>query len=132
MLAMAVAGVGHCALAAPHNNDFGEIINTGYAQGKNSLCALRDRYGFLWVGTLTGLYCFDGNGLQVFPHPSGSLRPPYGNMVRIYGSAPLRGFVCSTANQITPAISLIRRNMESELVRLCRKSWMQVTGIYGF
>lgn len=81
MLAMSVAGVGHCALAAPHNNDFGEIINTGYAQGKNSLCALRDRYGFLWVGTLTGLYCFDGNGLQVFPHPSGSLRPAEGSNI---------------------------------------------------
>ena len=36
LLAMSVAGVGHCALAAPHNNDFGEIINTGYAQGKTA------------------------------------------------------------------------------------------------
>ena len=34
---------------------FAEVINTDVAKGKNSLCALRDRFGFIWVGTFTGL-----------------------------------------------------------------------------
>lgn len=55
---------------AVSNYDFGEIINTDFAQGKNCLCALRDTYGFLWVGTLTGLGCVDGNGRSVYPHSS--------------------------------------------------------------
>lgn len=48
--------------AAPSGN----IINTGIARDKTSLCALRDKYGFLWVGTMTGVGCFDGNGESVY------------------------------------------------------------------
>lgn len=29
-------------------------------------CALRDKYGFLWLGTSSGLNCFDGNGMIVY------------------------------------------------------------------
>ena len=53
--------------------DFGEVINTNLPYGKNSLCALRDRYGFLWVGTTTGLCCYDGNSRSVFSTWSGAL-----------------------------------------------------------
>lgn len=80
-LAMAVAGSGHCGATNSMQHEFGEIVNTGYAQGKNSLCALRDGYGFLWVGTLTGLYSFDGNGLQVYPRQSGNVRHAEGSNI---------------------------------------------------
>jgi len=40
-----------------------------------NLCTLRDRYGFLWVGTTTGLACFDGNGLSANRNLSGIIRP---------------------------------------------------------
>ena len=77
-LAMAFAPSG---VEAARANEFGEIINTDFAQGRNSLCALRDQYGFLWVGTLTGLCCFDGNGLPVYPGSSGIVRSTEGSNI---------------------------------------------------
>lgn len=50
------------------------VNSTGAARGTLNLCALRDKYGFLWVGTTTGLACFDGNGKPVNNMPSGILR----------------------------------------------------------
>lgn len=47
---------------------------TGAAKGTFNLCALRDRYGFLWIGTSSGLACFDGNGRPVNNLPQGILR----------------------------------------------------------
>ncbi|MDE5657894.1 MAG: hypothetical protein K2I25_02450, partial [Muribaculaceae bacterium] len=41
------------------------VNSTGAGKGTLNLCALRDKYGFLWVGTMTGLACFDGNGSPV-------------------------------------------------------------------
>lgn len=41
------------------------VNSTGAAKSTVNLCALRDKYGFLWVGTSTGLACFDGNGKPV-------------------------------------------------------------------
>lgn len=32
----------------------------------NVLCGLRDRYGFMWLGTNNGLNCFDGTQNQIF------------------------------------------------------------------
>ena len=60
---------------------FAEVINTDVAKGKNSLCALRDRFGFIWVGTFTGLYCYDGNGRMVFPSNLGNGHDTEGNGV---------------------------------------------------
>ena len=77
----AIALFAPAGAASARNNDFGEIINTDFAQGKNSLCALRDRYGFLWVGTLTGLYCFDGNGRQIYPAVSGRFNAVEGSNI---------------------------------------------------
>ena len=47
---------------------------TGAAKRTINLCALRDKYGFLWVGTAAGLACFDGNGKPVNTTNSGILR----------------------------------------------------------
>ncbi len=55
------------------NNDFREIINIDVVKDKTGVCALRDKYGFLWVGTRTGLCCFDGNGRSVNRNASGAL-----------------------------------------------------------
>ena len=50
------------------------VNSTGAGKSTLNLCALRDKYGFLWVGTTTGLACFDGNGSPVNGTPSGVLR----------------------------------------------------------
>lgn len=47
-----------------------EIIKTDVANKTENLSAFRDRYGFLWVGTASGLECFDGNGMPVFGNQS--------------------------------------------------------------
>ena len=47
---------------------------TGAAKGSFNLSALRDRYGFMWVGTTSGLACFDGNGKPLNNLPKGILR----------------------------------------------------------
>lgn len=44
-----------------------EIINTEYAVGKSAQCAIRDHYGFLWIGTTSGLYAYDSRGYQLYP-----------------------------------------------------------------
>lgn len=74
-LIFAILSLCCCApvVAAHRAVAFGGIVNTDMARGKTSLCALRDSYGFLWVGTLTGLSCFDGNGTPVYAASSGVL-----------------------------------------------------------
>ena len=54
------------ASARPVNGSC-EIINTDYAIGKSCQCALRDHYGFLWLGTASGLYAYDSGGQQIYP-----------------------------------------------------------------
>lgn len=71
LILISIAVSGHAATT--DNGDFGMIINTGMPQGKNSNCALRDKYGFMWVGTTTGLCCFDGNGRSTFSSWAGVL-----------------------------------------------------------
>ncbi len=51
-----------------------EFIKTDISRGNGNQCVLRDKYGFLWVGTATGLRCFDGNGQPVYRNTSGLLR----------------------------------------------------------
>lgn len=47
-----------------------EIIDTEIANKTENLSAYRDRYGFLWVGTSSGLECYDGNGQTLFGNQS--------------------------------------------------------------
>lgn len=61
------------ALGEPGEKSEYRIVNAGIAHDKTSLCAMRDRYGFLWVGTLNGLVCYDGNGKSVYTSNSGVL-----------------------------------------------------------
>lgn len=56
------------------DNVFRRFTNAEYLNDNTTLCALRDRYGFLWVGTSTGLNCFDGNGMPVCRNMVGALR----------------------------------------------------------
>ncbi len=51
--------------------DMTTVISTDVARGKNAICALRDKYGFLWVGTQAGLACYDGNGKALYPESDG-------------------------------------------------------------
>lgn len=55
------------------DNVFHQYANTENAFDNTTLCALRDRYGFLWVGTSTGLNCYDGNGASVYSTTGGML-----------------------------------------------------------
>lgn len=50
------------------------LHSTGAGIGTVNLCSLRDKYGFLWIGTTSGLACFDGNGYPVNGNPSGIIR----------------------------------------------------------
>lgn len=50
-----------------------EIVSTDIARSTDNNCALRDKYGFLWVGTSTGLSCYDGNGVSAYHNHSGTL-----------------------------------------------------------
>ncbi len=58
-----------CCFSTPARpvNGSCEIINTDYAIGKSSQCALRDHYGFLWLGTASGLYAYDSGGRLIYP-----------------------------------------------------------------
>ena len=50
------------------------IHPTGAGAETTNLFALRDKYGFLWIGTTTGLACFDGNGMPANRNLSGIIR----------------------------------------------------------
>lgn len=70
LTALAYPGMPAFAISTP---DFHEINNTDIARGQTPLCVLRDKYGFLWVGTVTGLTCYDGNNTPFYITHSGVL-----------------------------------------------------------
>lgn len=55
------------------NDSYSEIVGTNLGADTENRCALRDRYGFIWIGTTSGLSCFDGNGVPVYRNHSGTL-----------------------------------------------------------
>ena len=59
--------------AAPLTSAAARVVNTSIGRDKTLISSLRDRYGFLWVGTTTGLACYDGNGESVYANASGVL-----------------------------------------------------------
>lgn len=62
-----------CA-AAVEKSFSSEFIGADLAHGRTPQCALRDHMGFLWVGTHSGLACYDGNGQNVY-EPVGGVVP---------------------------------------------------------
>ncbi|MDE6854759.1 MAG: response regulator [Muribaculaceae bacterium] len=58
-----------------------EIIQARFGVGKQNICALRDSYGFMWVGTRTGLSCYDGKGRSVSSLQSGILSGTSGQSI---------------------------------------------------
>lgn len=58
-----------------------EFIGTDLTRGRTPLCALRDSYGFLWVGTHSGLSCYDGNLNSVYEATGGVVRSTEGMSV---------------------------------------------------
>ncbi|MFR9164973.1 MAG: two-component regulator propeller domain-containing protein [Dysgonomonas sp.] len=62
------------SLISAKNNDnyyFKRIsIEQGLSQS-NVTCILRDSRGILWIGTKSGLNCFDGNDLKIYFHKKG-------------------------------------------------------------
>ncbi len=65
LIAAVIVISGFTGMAAPQPGTV-KAISTAIARDKRSLCALRDRYGFIWVGTLTGLCCYDSNGQPLY------------------------------------------------------------------
>lgn len=51
-----------------------DLITTGIGADTENSTALRDQYGFLWLGTKNGLQCYDGNGRAVYAANSEPLR----------------------------------------------------------
>lgn len=51
-----------------------DIVTTDIGFGEDNSCALRDKYGFIWVGTKSGLQCFDGNSRPVYDSNSATFR----------------------------------------------------------
>ena len=46
--------------------EFNRFMTSDGLSDNNVLCGLRDRYGFMWLGTKNGLNCFDGSQNIVF------------------------------------------------------------------
>lgn len=55
-----------CCISMRGDNVFRQFANTDILRDNTPLCAIRDKYGFLWVGSSIGLNCFDGNGESVY------------------------------------------------------------------
>ena len=51
-----------------------DLVTTGIGADTENSTALRDQYGFLWLGTKNGLQCYDGNGRAVYAANSEPLR----------------------------------------------------------
>ncbi len=60
-----------CCISMRGDNVFRQFANTDKFRDNAPLCAMRDKYGFLWVGSSIGLNCFDGNGKSVFRNTAG-------------------------------------------------------------
>ena len=58
-----------------------EIVQARFGVGKQNVCALRDSYGFMWVGTRTGLSCYDGKGRSVNSLQSGTFNGTTGQSI---------------------------------------------------
>lgn len=52
-----------------------DLVRTDIASGHETKCALRDKYGFLWVGTSLGVICYDSNGKSVYDNNFNALLP---------------------------------------------------------
>lgn len=66
-----------------HEGTFCRFTNTEILRDNTTLCALRDKYGFWWVGTSTGLKCFDGNDQSLFRNSVGALRATENSNINI-------------------------------------------------
>ncbi len=55
-----------CGLATSQPTAFSHFTTTDGLSDNNVLCALLDRYGFMWIGTNNGLNCYDGVQNTVF------------------------------------------------------------------
>ncbi len=52
-----------------------DLVKTDIATGHETKCAMRDRYGYLWVGTSLGVQCYDSNGRSVYDNGYNALLP---------------------------------------------------------
>lgn len=65
----------NATVAAVANQSSQDLVRTDIASGHETTCALRDKYGYLWVGTALGLKCYDGNGVSVYDNNFNALLP---------------------------------------------------------
>lgn len=66
-------------LSAANNTATGiqalDLIPTDIGGRSENNCVLRDQYGFLWVGSQSGLQCYDGNGTPLYRSDAPAMRP---------------------------------------------------------
>ena len=58
-----------------------KLMATDGLSNNATLCALRDRYGFLWIGTENGLNCYDGFRFNVYRNMVSTQHPSETNTV---------------------------------------------------
>lgn len=61
--------------AAASSSLLQDLVRTDIASGHETKCALRDKYGFLWIGTTLGVKCYDSNGTPVYDNGRNALLP---------------------------------------------------------
>lgn len=52
-----------------------DLVKTDIATGHETKCAMRDKYGYLWIGTSLGVQCYDSNGRSVYDNGYNALLP---------------------------------------------------------
>lgn len=81
-LSSAVISIACCLTSSAQPAIVSERYTTNEGLSDNSvLCALRDSYGLLWVGTENGLNLFDGHRIRVFRDMAASVSPNETNTV---------------------------------------------------
>ena len=75
-------------------------------------CIRPDYEGNLWIGTSSGLYCFN-NGKQIYHFVSSRSKIPDGNVYEIFFDSLHRGWICTETGicQWEPSIKAIRKDV---------------------
>lgn len=86
----------------------------------NSTAATEDRYGYMWIGTVNGIYRYDGYGVKAYEHRSGDPGSPI--------PSPVRYAFCDSQGRLW--FSFLNGLMEYDYARDAFKSYYQSEPIW--